>query len=372
MVYKVLVVDDSTFYRRRLRAILEQDRLLQVVGEASNGQEAVRLAKELSPDCITMDVEMPVMDGISAVAAIMKSSPCPILMFSSLTHDGAQATLDALDAGALDFLPKRFEDIASDAKEASMMLRTKVRIVARRKPFMHAKKPTERPARPVNQPFMRSSNVLTGQQQTSEQVSVSHVTRSGKMYRCLAIGASTGGPVALQTILAALPERFPVPIVIIQHMPAAFTETFAARLDKQCKISVVHGKTGDVLAPGVAYVAPGGKQFELHAKGAGAEILVRDTASTENLPFKPSVDLSFKTLANVYRGDVLGLMLTGMGNDGEQGCEQLKQLGATIWAQDQASSVVYGMPQAVASKGISSQSIGLPNIAKCLVTEVGR
>ncbi|MFC3095028.1 chemotaxis response regulator protein-glutamate methylesterase [Alteromonas sediminis] len=380
MAFKVLVVDDSTFYRRRLRMILEEDRELHVVGEAKDGQEAIRLIKELSPDVVTMDVEMPVMDGISAVKSIMKTTPVPILMFSSLTHAGAQATLDALEAGALDFLPKKFEDIAKNTKEAGQVLRTKARTLARRKAFMRASTPAAPPRnsgssrdsiKPPKQTFMRSSSVLTGQKHTAAQVSVTDITRSGKFYRCVAIGASTGGPVALQTVLSGLPKHFPLPILVIQHMPGTFTKAFAERLNGQCEIDVLHAASGDVLKPGVAYIAPGGKQCVVQSKGTSSSLVIRDALNNEISAYKPSVDITFTSLEQTYGGEVLGVILTGMGSDGMLGSEKLKAAGATIWAQDQATSVVYGMPQAVASKGISSHSISLSNIAQCLRTELG-
>ena len=374
-MFKVLVVDDSSFYRRRLRAILEEDRLLQVVGEAKNGKEAVELAKSLSPDVITMDVDMPVMDGIEAVRIIMKTCPTPILMFSSLTVSGAQSTLDALEAGALDFLPKKFEDVAKSLKQAEVLLRTKVRIVARRKPFMQQSPASpndtqKTPSQSRNMVFMRGSSVLTGQKDSSEQVSVSKVSRSGKKYRCLAIGASTGGPVALQKILTALPANFPLPIIIVQHMPNTFTGTFAERLDSQCKIKVEHASSGQIMKPGVAYVAPGGQQCEIKPRGSSGEIIIRDLKEDEDYAFNPCVDLTFKSIAKTFKGDTLAIVLTGMGNDGEKGCETLKETGATIWAQGQNSCVVYGMPQAVAAKGLSSNSIELENIASCITDEI--
>ena len=229
MAFKVLVVDDSSFYRRRVKDILNEDRSLEVVGEAANGREAVEKVKALRPDVVTMDVEMPLMDGIEAVKRIMAECPVSIIMFSSLTHEGATATLDALEAGAVDFLPKRFEDIAKDRSDAATLLRTKVRLLARRAPVASLRpRPTPRPASllkkappqpakptrsmPANAPkstFVRSSTLLSGSKDTAEPVVVSQVQRSGKRYRCLAIGASTGGPVALQKVLTHLPARFP-------------------------------------------------------------------------------------------------------------------------------------------------------------------
>ena len=225
MAFKVLVVDDSTFYRRRVREILDEDRELEVVGEAKNGEEALDMLMKLSPDVVTMDVEMPVMDGISAVKAIMQKRPVPILMFSSLTHEGAQATLDALEAGALDFLPKKFEEISKERKEAVGLLRTKVRLLARRgvgirRPVISRREPAAKPAPPMpaNAPkatFFKSSSILTGRTETASQPTVSKVKASGKRYKCLAIGASTGGPVALQKVLSGLPANFPYPILFL-------------------------------------------------------------------------------------------------------------------------------------------------------------
>lgn len=374
MVFKVLVVDDSTFYRRRVREILDEDRELEVVGEARNGQDALEKIMQLSPDVVTMDVEMPIMDGISAVKAIMERKPLPILMFSSLTHHGAQATLDALEAGALDFLPKKFEDIAQDRKEASSLLRTKVRLLARRgvgirRPVLSAAR-----AMPANAPkpkFFRSSSVLTGRSDATSQPSVSSVTRSGKQYKCLAIGASTGGPVALQKVLTALPASFPYPVVLVQHMPGTFTNAFAQRLDNHCKISVKEAENGDILKPGHAYLAPGGQQMLIEGSASAPKIMIADGNLSDKVSYKPSVDVTFGTLAKVYGGDVLGVILTGMGADGREGCRLLKGRGAKIWAQDQDSCVVYGMPQAVAAADISEKSISIDNMASCILTEMG-
>ncbi len=376
MAFKVLVVDDSTFYRRRVREILDADRELEVVGEARDGQDALEKIASLSPDVVTMDVEMPVMDGISAVKAIMDKRPLPILMFSSLTHHGAQATLDALEAGALDFLPKKFEDIAQDRKEAASLLRTKVRLLARRgvgirRPAMPQGRAT--PALPANAPkskFFRSSSALTGRSDAVMQPTVNTVTRSGKRYQCLAIGASTGGPVALQTVLTKLPANFPYPILLVQHMPGTFTRAFAQRLDNHCAISVKEAESGDLLKPGHAYLAPGGMQMLVETQGREHRLQITDTRATDKISYKPSVDITFGSLAKVFGGEVLGVILTGMGADGREGCRLLKERGATIWAQDQESCVVYGMPQAVTAANISEKSIGLESMGQCIQSEM--
>ncbi|MCW8090379.1 protein-glutamate methylesterase/protein-glutamine glutaminase [Alteromonas sp. ASW11-130] len=376
MVFKVLVVDDSTFYRRRVREILNEDRELEVVGEARNGQEAIDKIMELSPDVVTMDVEMPVLDGISAVKAIMDKKPLPILMFSSLTHDGAQATLDALEAGAIDFLPKKFEDIADDRREASLQLRTKVRLIARRgrgiqRPSMASLRPTPSTSAGATKPkFFRSSSLLAGRSDATPQPTVSKVIASGKKYRCLAIGASTGGPVALQQVLTKIPEHFSVPIFLVQHMPGTFTKAFAQRLNTHCKFPVKEAEHGDIVKPGCAYLAPGGKQMLVEGKGHTVKIVIADANPADKISYKPSVDLTFESLLPVYGGDVLGLILTGMGADGKEGCRKLKDKGATIWAQDKATCVVYGMPQAVASANIAEKNIPIGDIADCILTEM--
>ena len=374
MVFKVLVVDDSTFYRRRVREMLNEDRELEVVGEARNGQDALDKIATLSPDVVTMDVEMPVMDGISAVKAIMEKRPLPILMFSSLTHHGAQATLDALEAGALDFLPKKFEDIAQDRKEAASLLRTKVRLIARR--GIGIRRPTLSQGRtmPSNAPkprFFRSSSVLTGRSDAVSQPTMASVKRSGQHYQCLAIGASTGGPVALQKVLSALPADFPYPVVLVQHMPGTFTHAFAQRLDNHCKIAVKEAENGDLLKPGHAYLAPGGMQMLIENQGSLHKVVISDKMASDKISYKPSVDITFGTLVKAFGGDVLGVILTGMGADGREGCRMLKDRGATIWAQDQESCVVYGMPQAVTAANISEKSISIDDMGQCILTEMG-
>ena len=375
MVFKVLVVDDSTFYRRRVREILDSDKELEVVGEARNGRDALEKAEALKPDVITMDVEMPVMDGISAVKAIMDKKPTPILMFSSLTYHGAQATLDALEAGALDFLPKKFEDIAQDRKEASHLLCTKVRLIARRgvglrRPLFRATETRQFPDNAPKQAFFKTSGLLSGHKDATKQPTVSSVRATGKRYKCLAIGASTGGPVALQKVLAPLPADFPYPILLVQHMPGTFTTAFAQRLDSNCNISVKEAEHGDVLKPGHAYLAPGGRQMLIENIGLSKSIVITDASASEKVNYKPSVDLTFGSLAKAFGGDVLGIILTGMGADGREGCRLLKDKGATIWAQDQDSCVVYGMPQAVAVANISSKNINIDDIGSCVQTEM--
>ena len=370
MALTVLVVDDSGFFRRRLTEILSQDSNIKVVGTASNGREAIDQAIALKPDVITMDYEMPMMDGITAVRHIMQRCPTPVLMFSSLTHEGARVTLDALDAGAVDFLPKNFEDISKNPDKVRQLLLEKVNSIARsnrrfssgssaaaapspapvsREPFTSRASARPAPAAPAPVAPPRPAATAT-----------SGAPRR-KAYKLLAIGTSTGGPVALQRVLTQLPANFPSPIVLIQHMPAAFTRAFAERLDKLCRISVKEAEDGDQLRPGLALLAPGGKQMMVDARGT-VKILPGD----ERLNYKPCVDITFGSAAKSFGDKVLAVVLTGMGADGREGARLLKQSGSQVWAQDEASCVIYGMPMAVAKAGLADAVYSLDDMGRYL------
>lgn len=378
MSIRVLVVDDSSFFRRRVAEIISAKPELEVVGYASNGQEAIDEAIKLKPDVITMDIEMPVLDGISAVKKIMAERPTAILMFSALTHDGAKATLDALDAGAADFLPKKFEEVARDRSDAVLMLQQKLIELGRGPKALRSSlsRFSDKPAETSNTNSkitalnLEPSNDLHATQKFAKPDRFSPTTKgSGKKYKLLAIGTSTGGPVALQKILVQFPANFPYPIILVQHMPGAFTPAFAARLDSMCKISVKEASDGEKLHAGTAYLAPGGKQMTLEGSSSSAKIKIFEEHSTR-VTYKPSVDISFGSAAKVFAGDVLSVILTGMGADGKEGARMLKQHGAKVWSQDEQTSVVYGMPQAVAAAGISERSLPLERIASEILTEM--
>ena len=348
MAVTVLVVDDSAFFRRRLKEILDADRYIEVVGTAANGREALACVPRLKPDVITMDIEMPVMDGITAVREIMSRHPTPIMMFSSLTTRGAQATLDALDAGAVDFLPKDLDDMAVNRDLAKRQLCARVRMIGvrglQRAPARAAAARAPLPGRATAAAAMPRCD-LAGQ-------------------RVLLIGTSTGGPAALQDVLSKLPADFPLPIVLVQHMPASFTPPFAQRLNGLCDITVKHAEDRDVLRAGTAYLAPGGSQLVL--EGDAEHCLLRVVAAREDETYKPSVDVTFASAARVVGGQCLALILTGMGADGREGARLLKERGATIWAQDEASCVVAGMPSAVIEAGLADAVLPLKRIAGAL------
>ncbi|MDM8347753.1 chemotaxis response regulator protein-glutamate methylesterase [Pseudomonas sp. sp1636] len=366
MLVKVLVVDDSGFFRRRVSEILSADPNIQVIGTATNGREAIDQALALKPDVITMDYEMPMMDGITAVRNIMQRCPTPVLMFSSLTHEGARVTLDALEAGAADFLPKNFEDISRNPEKVKQLLCERIHAIARSNRRSLSPAPLTSPS---VSPAAKPAAVASAPRQFAVAAPVPApgpaVTRASaakrKAYKLVAIGTSTGGPVALQRVLTQLPANFPAPIVLIQHMPAAFTKAFAERLDKLCRINVKEAEDGDLLRPGLALLAPGGKQMMIDGRGA-----VRILPGDERLNYKPCVDITFGSAAKSFHDKVLAVVLTGMGADGREGARLLKQGGSQVWAQDEASCVIYGMPMAVVKANLADAIYGLDDIGRHL------
>jgi len=376
MPVRVLIVDDSNFFQHRLKDIISEHPDLKVIGIASNGREAVEKAAELKPDIITMDFEMPVMDGITAIKLIMANRKVPILMFSSLTYEGAKVTLDALAAGALDFIPKDFAEVSRSSEALKKKLHERLitlagvstRAIAPVIESKPASAPIARPSissSPVRTPL--NSPLLNQQQEDATKTPAQDNYRLKKQPRLLVIGASTGGPVALAEVLVTLPANFPLPIVLVQHMPENFTKAFAERLNKQCNIRVREAVDGDQLQPGLALLAPGGKQLMLDRRNGGS---VRVLPDDERVNYKPSLDITFGSAANIYGDKVLGVVLTGMGSDGCNGARLLKETGSALWSQDEASCVIYGMPMAVARAGLTDKVLSLKDIGPRLVREV--
>ena len=374
MAVKVLVVDDSGFFRRRVTEILAGDAQIEVVGTATNGKEAIEKVQSLRPDVITMDYEMPVMDGITAVKEIMQRFPTPVLMFSSLTYEGARVSLDALEAGAADYLPKNFEDISRNPDKVRQMLCERVHTLARsNRHSLGLSGPSRASAAPAPGTAAPASSSLRRQPAASSsaaraQPAPAPAARSAasppprkRSYKLVAIGTSTGGPVALQKVLTQLPASFPAPLLLVQHMPAAFTKAFAERLDKLCRIRVKEAEDGDILRPGWALLAPGGKQMMLDGRG-----MVRILPGDERLNYKPCVDVTFGSAAKAFQDKVLAVVLTGMGADGREGARMLKQAGSQVWAQDEASCVIYGMPMAIAKANLADGIYSLDDIGRYL------
>ncbi|MCI4678814.1 chemotaxis response regulator protein-glutamate methylesterase [Rhodoblastus acidophilus] len=333
---RVLVVDDSSFMRSAITRHIQREARFQVIGAATNGREGVAKALELRPDVITMDVEMPEMNGIEALRQILAQTSIPVIMVSAQTEAGAKTTIQALQYGAMDFIPKKggfenlHEKLFAVVGAARARLAPTVAVAAPRAPLA-ARKPRVGQLRP----------------------------------RIVVIGSSTGGPRALLQVLERLPAHFPAPIVVAQHMPPQFTSAMSKWLAEHCALKIVEASDEMALAPGGVYVGPGGMQFRV---ASGRTKISADQG--ESL-YKPSVDVLADSVAAGYGGNVLAIMLTGMGNDGARGFLKLKEAGAHVIAQDQASSAVWGMPRAVAECGGADEILAVGDIGRRINALVG-
>lgn len=352
---KVLVVDDSAFMRRVLTSLLSQDADIEIVGTARDGEEALVKVGSLKPDVVTMDIEMPRMDGLATLQEIMKTAPLPVIMISSLTETGAEATLKALEYGALDFIPKSLSNNNYD--QFAQELIRKIRAVSRKKSLLQLRFGRTQPApgHPAAATYKTATPTLVG-----------GLCKGAR--DLVAIGVSTGGPPAVQKILSALPGNFPACILIAQHMPAAFTGPFAKRLDNICKITVKEAQSGDRLQPGVAYIAPGGQHLMLTMRGAIPELTI--TPEPSGALYKPSVNVLIESVAKNAPRKSIGVILTGMGSDGLEGIRQLKGKGGYILAQNEQSCVVYGMPKAIVDAQLADQILDIDHMAETLMTAV--
>ncbi|GAB3241523.1 chemotaxis response regulator protein-glutamate methylesterase [Kineosporia babensis] len=344
---RVLVVDDSVVIRRLIKEILDADPRIEVVGVAQNGQVAIAKVGELKPDAVTMDIEMPVMNGVDAVRAIRKTQPrLPIVMFSTLTERGASGTMDALAAGASDYVtkPANVGSVMESRKNISEQLIPKLVALTGARRLAGATRTALPPAQPPAGMARNGPNV-----------------RRTQPFGLLAIGSSTGGPDALASVLTSLPGDLPVPVVITQHMPPVFTKMLAQRLDSSCRLKVTEAVEGDTVQRGRVLIAPGGHHMELRSRGTSVFVHLSD-APPENF-CRPSVDVMFRSIAPVYRNRVLGLILTGMGRDGAAGAGILRTSGGEVFVQDEATSVVWGMPGATVMAGQADRVLPLEQIA---------
>jgi two-component system chemotaxis response regulator CheB len=338
-VIKVLVIDDSAVMRAFLSRVVDSQPDMELVGTASDPVLATDRIRRNTPDVVTLDVEMPRMNGLDFLRQLMAVRPLPVVMISSLTRQGADTTIRALELGAVDFFPKpaNLDDLGASGEEIA----GKIRAAASARVARHSPAPVKRtPAGPLpRQPAVAATG------------------------RVIGIGASTGGVEALRDILTALPAEMP-PILIAQHMPAGFTETLARRLDSICRITVKQADDGEPVCCGVAYVAPGGRHLELTRRFAGYVLRV-----TENPPVnhhRPSVDTLFHSMAKAAADQAIAVMLTGMGGDGAQGMLALCRQGAFTIAQDEASCVVFGMPRQAIALGAAREVLALGDVAQRL------
>ncbi|HEX7554384.1 MAG TPA: chemotaxis response regulator protein-glutamate methylesterase [Geothrix sp.] len=343
MTIRILIVDDSPFMRKSLQKMLEEAPDLRVVATARDGIDALEKIAEHKPDIVTLDIEMPRMDGLTCLKRIMADFPMPVLMVSSLTQEGAQATLDALSLGALDFIPKENSFASMSILQIQHDLQEKVRRLAG-SPRFHKAAPGA--AGPAPHAAPRPSLPL---KPAVPPPPTGATLPSSPQAELLLIGSSTGGPKALQDILPTMPANLPVPCLIVQHMPSTFTKPFADRLDGLCQVHVKEAEQGEPLKAGTVYIAPGGIHMTFGARGANGCIdLSPEPVSSLH---RPSVDVLFLSVAELFRGQVLAGILTGMGADGAKGMEQLKKKGAHTLAESEESCVVYGMPRAAVERG---------------------
>lgn len=346
---KVLIVDDSALVRRLLTEILQSDASFEVVGTASDPYVAREKIKKLNPDVITLDVEMPRMDGITFLENLMRLRPMPVLMVSSLTQRGAEVTLRALELGAVDFVAKPKIDVAGGLGNYSDEIIAKVRTAAR------ARVGAIRAASPAAPKF--SADAVIPQASMGRRMLKT-------TERIIAIGASTGGTEALRELLVALPPDAPG-IVISQHIPAAFSGPFAQRLNQVAAMSVCEAQDGQYILPGHAYVAPGDRHLIIERDGARYRCRLNDGSHVNR--HRPSVDVMFRSVAQHVGPNAVGVILTGMGDDGARGLKEMQEAGARTIAQDEASSVVWGMPGSAVKLGAADQVLSLRNIAPRLL-----
>jgi two-component system chemotaxis response regulator CheB len=337
---RVLVVDDSSFMRKILARMLEKDPDIQVVETATNGEEAIEKIERVRPDVVTMDIEMPVMNGIDALKRIMTTNPLPVIVLSAITKEGADVTMEALNLGACDFITKDMSDgpLGMTSKQSELI--SKVKDVAKKRVRFLTKR-LELIKKPIS---------INRERKTRREI--------------LSIGASTGGPPALQHILTSFPENFPIPVVIAQHMPKLFTQSFAQRLNSLSQIEIKEAEDKEPLRPGVALIAPGDVHMGLKKNGKDVTVeFIRDTKYI----YRPSVDLLMGSTAQVYHSSAIGVILTGMGNDGLLGLQELKRRNGMVIAQDEETCVVFGMPKAVINANIADVVLPIDKISEEII-----
>ena len=347
---RVLVVDDSTVIRRLLSDTLAEDPQIEIAGTAANGKIAIAKLTQVNPDIVTLDMEMPEMNGIETLVELRKTHPkLPVIMFSTLTQRGAEATFDALAKGASDYVtkPANVGSVSASLQNVRQQLVPKIKALC---PWLSPSLVKVSSAKVNTTPRVRKPNIAVE-------------TRIDM----IGIGVSTGGPNALAKILPKLPARFPMPIMIVQHMPPIFTKHLANRLNGMCNIGVVEASHGEIVQPGIAYIAPG--DFHMSVRRQGVRLIIElDQAPPEN-SCRPAVDVLFRSLAQNYGPSLSATILTGMGQDGLRGCEIVRDAGGTIQVQDEATSVVWGMPGVVANAGLADKVIPLEEIATHLMQQ---
>ena len=346
-----MVVDDSAFMRKVISDMLSNDSEIEVVGTAKNGKDGIEKAKALKPQIITMDVEMPVMDGISALEELLELEPAPkVIMLSSLTNNGGEATIRALEAGAVDFVPKPTASIVHfNVDDIRLDLIRKIKSAATSNTFKYVKQSTATimPVVAVTEkPLLQSS-----------------------LKYIVAIGTSTGGPRALQEVIPLIPGDIPAAVLIVQHMPPGFTKSLATRLDGMSQINVKEAENGDVLKPGWAYLAPG--DYQMMVSRTGGEYRIEINQDPQMSGHRPSVNYMMNSVAACGHKNLIAVMMTGMGSDGSEGIAKIKNMGGKTIAQNEETCVVYGMPKSAVMAGVIDKIVPLGEIAKEIIKFTG-
>jgi two-component system, chemotaxis family, protein-glutamate methylesterase/glutaminase len=356
---RVLIADDSAFMRAALSKMVESDDSLCVVGTAQNGLEALAKISALQPDVVTLDIDMPGMNGIETLKRVMADSPRPVIIVSALTRQGAATTVEALGLGAFDCVAKQLSYASEDVLKVQAELVGKIKAAAAPKLAMaHAASLGDRAASSVS----RHVSVGTRTAATISQTRTASVVPS-IIPTIIAIGTSTGGPKALQDLLAALPSDLPAAVLIVQHMPIGFTEAFAKRLDEYCPLQVHEAQEGDVITAGHVYVTPAGKHLTVRRRSA-TEVLIHLSLLPSNVLHIPSADIMMSSVAKVFHAATMGIILTGMGSDGALGMQAIRHEGGLTVGQDRASCVVYGMPRCCAEMGVLSDVVALSQMPR--------
>ncbi len=346
---KLVIIDDSAFMRKSLSILLGNDPEIEIVGQAKNGLEGFEMVKKLRPDIVTLDIEMPVMDGLTSLKKIMAECPTSVIMISSLTTEGAEATIKAMELGAVDFIPKEMSYVNVNIGAIKEDLIRKIKEIARH--------------RSVRETLSRLSRISS---KTDDGKRVGGVVTSSKPlpkipYKAVALGISTGGPLSLQKVIPKISAaKLRIPFFIVQHMPPKFTKSLADRLNDMSEVAVKEAENNEIVKPGTVYIAPGGFHMTLQ-KGANTTIKIADQPS--NTLHRPSVDIMMGSVVQVYGKYALGVIMTGMGKDGFEAIKELKAIGGYAIAQNEESCIVYGMPKAIVDGGLADSVVSLDKMA---------
>jgi len=349
---KVLIADDSAMMRKLLKRILESDAEIAVVATARDGLDVVEKAREFHPDVVTMDVNMPGLDGISALQYIVTEQICPVVMVSSLTQEGAVTTFEALELGAFDFVGKPGGTVSSNLDSVAPELIAKIKAAARLKGSR------------------RGVQMLTRQRQEAKRPAVTTRSSSPKTLKAVAMGISTGGPKVIYEVLPLIPPDINAVLFLVQHMPPNFTTTYVNRLNTACKVEVVEAQAGMRVQPGTVYVGSGGKHLNLVKNSAG-EVMIRLTSKPDHL-FIPSVGVMMESALEVYQKKTIGVIMTGMGNDGADAMVKIRQGGGATIAEAEESAIVWGMPGDTVRKGGAEIVVPIWDIAKEIIKAVNK